>query len=99
EGAERRDLEIANPKEGWVHEMRRSSLQQNSGALTRDASIRFGHHHTAGHLRAIRFEQAELHLAYAGSFLARQLPQVESLDLLDDMLELVREQFGVIGTW
>jgi hypothetical protein len=47
-------------------------------------------------LRPYRLESAVFTFVHSGIAPARERAQIDSLDLLDDVLELVREQFDVV---
>ena len=53
--------------------------------------------HTPGRLRAIGLEQLAFDFADAGSFHARQSPEVDPFNLLEQVLELVRQKLCVVG--
>ena len=60
---------------------------------------RVGRDHAPGRVRTVALEQLVLDLAHAGSSHARQSPEVEPLELLEEVLAFVRQKLCVIGAW
>src|SRR5688572_1699079 len=72
----------------WDHLIRRACV-----------ATRFDRHDTTRSLRTVGLEQLVTNLAHARPFHPRQSPQIQPFNLLEKVLEFVRQKLRVIGAW